>query len=126
MMKKIKTDKSSYYWQKEAETYFNYTPHPKQWFEFVGWITVFSTLDFLSQKTESIYIKILYWFSFLVFYNYINKTIWTKRFQDYLPKSISGRIRIVITYSISAIAVAIVYSLGGKIVEDVVKGFKLQ
>jgi len=125
-MKKIKTKRSSYDWQKEAETYFNFTPHPKQWFEFLGWITAFSTLNFLIQKTGSIYIKILYWVSFLVLYNYIQKKLWTKRFQDYLPHIISGKIRTIITYSIPAIAVAVAYILGGKLVEDVVKGLKLQ
>jgi hypothetical protein len=124
-MEKTKINKPSYSWQKEAETYFNNTPHPKQWFEFLGWITALSTLNFLSQKTGSIYIKILYGVSLLVLYNYIQKILWTKRFQDYLPKFISGRIRTIITYSISAIAVAIAYILGQKIVEDVVKGLKL-
>lgn len=125
-MKNTKTKKSSYEWQKEAETYFNHTPHPKQWFEFLGWITAFSALNFLSQKTGSIYIKILYWISFAVLYNYLQKILWTKRFQDYLPEFISGRIRAIITYSISAIAVAAAYALGAKIVEDVTRGLKLQ
>lgn len=125
-MKKSISNESRYHWQREAETYFNNLPHPKQWFEFLGWITAFSTLNFLSQKTGSIYIKVLYWISFLVLYNYIERKLWTKRFQDYLPESLSDKTRLVITYSISALTIALAYHLGDKIVKDVVNGLKLQ
>lgn len=115
----------SYSWQKEAETYFNWTPHPKAWFEFLGWITAFSTLNFLSQKTDSIYIKLIFYFSLFVLYNYFSKMFWTKKFQKYLPERFPELLRKLLTIGVSAICVAASYLLFNRIAEDIIKGLKL-
>ena len=90
--------KNSYGWQKEAEEYFSNTPHPKQWFEFLAWITILSSLNLLYEKTGLLYIQVIYYISFLVLYNHVQKILWTKRFQEYLPSKLNEKTRKAITY----------------------------
>jgi amino acid transporter len=113
-----------YSWQKEAESYFNLTPHPKKWFEFIGWITALSTLKFLSQKTNSVYINIIFWISLMVLFNYFSKMFWTKQFQKYLPVYLSKTHRRSLTYAISVIFVTAAYLLIGQLSDDISKALK--
>lgn len=121
----MKTKTTTYDFQKDAEGYFSNTPHPKQWFEFLGWITAFSTLKFLSEKTGSIYIKIIYYISYLILFNFIQKVVWTKNFQNYLPSRILGRTRLFVTYIVSALGVTIMYLFVSNLSEDIFKGLRL-
>lgn len=115
--------KSSYDWQNEAEEYFGWTPHPKIWFEFLGWITALSTLQFLADKTGSKVIQLFYWISFLVLFNHIDKIIWTTRFQHFLPKVFSDKTKKLLAYAFSAVLVAAVYLLIMTITKDLAKLF---
>lgn len=117
--------KSQYVWQKEAENFFGWTPHPKLWFEFLGWVTALSTLDYLSQKTDSIYIKIMYGASYLVLYNYIEKNIWKRRFQDYIPFKFPKLVKKIITYLITLVIVFMLHILVGKLVEEIINELRL-
>lgn len=108
-------------WQKEAENYFSSTPHPKGWFEFLGWLTALSTLNFLSEKTGSLYIKVLYFASYAVLYNHIQKFLYTTKFQRYIPLKISSVNKNRLAYFISAGLVVIVYLFTLKVVEDITK-----
>ena len=113
--------KFSYSWQKEAEEYFGWTPHPKIWFEFLGWITALSTLQFLSDKTASKVIQLFYYISFVVLFNHIDKIIWTTKFQRFLPHKFSDNVKKLSAYAISALLVAAVYLLITTITKDLTK-----
>lgn len=113
--------KSSYSWQKEAETYFSYAPHPKIWFEILGWLTALSALQFLVDKTSSLLIQGIYWFSYLVLFNHIQKTFWTIKFQHYLPNRYPTNIKKGITYILGAVTVAIAYYLVSEISKDLTR-----
>lgn len=113
--------KNTYSWQKEAETYFSYTPSPKVWFEILGWLTALSTFQFLVDKTHSILIQGLYWFSYLVLYNYIQRIIWTTKFQHYLPNKLSPNFKKGVTYLIDALIVAAAYYLVSAVSRDLTK-----
>lgn len=123
-MKKIKSSVSSYEYQREAEFFFSSTPHPKQWFEFLGWITAFSTLQFLTEKTGSLYIKIIYYISYAVLFNFIQKNLWMKKFQNYLPSKISDRSKAVVTFFISTLSVAMMYLFISKFTKDLINGLQ--
>ena len=112
---------SSYGWQKAAKKEFGWSPHPKEWFELLGWITVLSTLQYLSVKTKSIYISIIYYISFIVLFNYIQKILWTKEYQKYLPSKINKKVRVLITYLITVAFAALIWLFSGKIFNDLTK-----
>jgi hypothetical protein len=117
------TKKENFYWQNEAENYFSSTPHPKRWFEFLGWITAFSTLSFLSEKTGSIYLKILYYVSYAVLYNYLQKLLFTTKFQNYIPLKLSNKAKNQLTYFITVVLVTAVYLFITKVVQDITATF---
>lgn len=116
---------SDFKWQKEAESYFNSTPHPKLWFEILEWVTALTTLKFLTDKTNSIYIEIAYYFSYIVLYNYLQKSFMTIRFQKYLPARYTDKVKSIMTYILTIILVSLAYMYVSRIVEDIVKGLKL-
>jgi len=115
--------KDEFDWQKEAESYFSSTPHPKKWFEFLGWITAFSTLSFLSEKTGSVYLKILYFVSYAVLFNYLQKLLFTTKFQNYIPLKFSNANKNRLTYSIAVVLVVAVYLFVSRVVQDITKTF---
>jgi len=98
-----------YNWQKEAKGYFSSTPKPKEWFEFLGWVITLSTLNFLSEKTNSLYIKVIYIISYGVLYNSIQKFLYTRKLQKYIPQKILFIKKSTLTYLISTILVILVY-----------------
>lgn len=110
-------------WQLEAESYFGTTPHPKRWFEFLGWITAFSTLSFLSEKTGSLYLKILYFISYAVLHNYLQKLLFTTKFQNYIPLKLSYANKGRLTYSVAVVLVFAVYLFVSRVVQDIMKTF---
>lgn len=116
---------SLYGWQKEALTYFdNGIPSPKAWFEFVGWIISLATLNFLYEKTHSIYLYIIFSISLIVFYNHFAKIFWTKQFQKYLPARLAEPYRKFVTYAVSVLCIAVSYSLIGSLSNDIAKVLK--
>lgn len=100
-------------------------PHPKIWFEFLGWITTLSTLNILSEKTDSIYIKAIYYFSFFVFFSNLEKNLLTAKYQKYLPSKFSPRIKSMFTYCVMCIVFGLTYFFIIKVVESLVEVFKL-
>lgn len=117
--------KEEFDWQKEAKSHFSSTPHPKRWFEFLGWITTFSTLNFLSEKTGSLYLKTLYYFSYAVLFNYLQKILFTTKFQKYIPLKLSNLNKNRLTYLTAVILVFAVYQFVSKAVQDIIKTFPL-
>lgn len=78
-------------------------------------------LQFLVDKTNSLSIQGIYWFSYLVLYNHIQKTFWTIKFQQYLPNRFPANIKKGITYILGAATVAIAYYLVSEISKDLTK-----
>lgn len=121
-MKNKKQD--NYDWQIEAEREFGWTPSPKLWFELMSWITAFATLKYLSDKTHSIYITAIYWISYTILFNHMQRIIWTSKFQKYLPGRFNEKTTKIITYVVTALLVTLVYWLTVNIVEDLSKGLR--
>lgn len=117
--------KASYDFQKEAESYFSWTPHAKIWFEFLTWLTALSTLQFLVTKTDSKPIFVIYIVSYAVFFNHLQKTLWSIKFQHYLPDHFSPKTKKAITYIVAVLLVGLVYAFIGIILDDLGKSFGL-
>lgn len=114
-----------YHWQNEAKTYFNNLPSPNIWFEFLGWITATASLDYLSKKTKSPIINTLYLLTIAVLWNFLQKTMFSSKFQDYFPKTINNGVKKILTYVLTILLIIIIWLVVEVIIHDLSNTFNI-
>lgn len=124
--KKILGKKASkdYDWQVEAESYFSALPSPKRWFEFLEWVVAIATLSFLYELTGSVLIRIIYFISFAVLSNYVQKVLYTTKFQNYRPFNSLKINKKLLSYLISVVLITFYFFFVGALVGDLEKALK--
>ncbi len=116
-MQKV-NNSSEYTWQTEAKEYFKYGKYAKMWFEYMEWLFILGSLEFLTTKTTNQYLNIVNFISWFFLYNFIQQNLWALKYQSLLPKFIRGRIRQLLTYVSATLVVAMSYIFVGDVVKE--------
>jgi len=119
-VQKIK-DTSEYSWQTEAKEYFKYGKYAKVWFEYMEWLLILGSLEFITTKTTNRYLGLVNFISWFFLYNFIQQNLWTLKYQNLLPKFIRGKVRQLLTYVTAALAVSMSYILVSDVIKELSK-----
>lgn len=111
-------ESTEYSWQNEAKEYFKYGKYAQVWFEYMEWLIILGSLEFLATKTTNRYLGIVNFISWFFLYNFIQQNLWTIKYQMILPKFIKGRAREWIAYITGALLVSASYIFVRNVVEE--------
>ena len=76
----------------------NFTPI---WFNWMGWVIILGTLSYLSEKTGSIPVSVLFWISYILLFLYLTKYFYQFDWENF-PFIKSPKISFVISVLLSA------------------------